>query len=273
MVSIIYRLELDQNKNERFLSPHNVILQLKNKINRDNINITIIKDGTTEIETDYSLNDEDKTLSINNTFIEPGNYKILINNKKLSYDSLEYNLTIYETIKLEKKYIFLYSYISITYPTDIDDILLNSKSINQSININNSSISIQITEVGLNKISLLLKNGSIYNFDDIYAIPQNYFSLKYTKCITGYDKPNETEFQIKTNSMVKRYINISDLYYSYQKVGDNETIVKKIFPENSIFSIPFESNVNYTIKIYENNNDIFFEEIITSPIFTMKNLK
>ena len=60
---------------------------------------------------DYSLNDEDKTLSINNTFIEPGNYKILINNKKLSYDSLEYNLTIYETIKLEKKYIFLYKHI------------------------------------------------------------------------------------------------------------------------------------------------------------------
>ena len=268
-VSIIYRIELDQNNNERFFSPHNVILQLKNKIIRDNINVTIIKDGTTEIETDYSLNDEDITLSINNTFIESGNYKILINNKKLSYDSLEYHLTIYETIKLEKKYISLFSYISITYPTDIDDILLNSKSIGQGIiNINNSNISIQITEVGLNKISLLLKNGSIYNFDDIYAIPQNYFSLKYTKCITGSDIPNETEFQIKTDSMVKRYINLSGLHYSYQKVGDNEKIVENIFPENSEFSIPFESNVNYIIKIYEKNNDIFFEREITSPKFT-----
>ena len=274
-ISIIYRIQFDEriNKNERFLSPHNVTLVFKNTILKEYINVSLFKDNNSEtIITDYSLNNDGKQFSLNNEITDSGNYTIIIKNNYLSSDKQLYNFTIYEAIKLEKKYISLNNNISIIYLTDLKDILLNDKSIDIIKNLSNSYISFTISEIGLNKISFELMNGSIYDVGEIYAIPQNYFNLNYLKCITGLQIPNDFEIQIETDNLITedKDINVSDLYYSYQKDGEKEEENK--FPENFKFSIPSEINAKYLIKIYEKNGDIFFRENIDAPIFTNYNI-
>ena len=157
-ISILYPIELDQSANERFFSPYKVILKFKNIIRIDNIIVYITKDDNSiETITNFSLQNDGKTLILNNDITESGNYKITINNKQISLDKVDYFLTIYEEIKLEKKYLHIFDSILVDFPTNTIDILLNNESINQeNIDITMPSILITITEYGLNNISLKL---------------------------------------------------------------------------------------------------------------------
>ena len=268
-ISILYPIELDQSENERFFSPYKVILKFKNIIRIDNIIVYITKDDNSiETITNFSLQNDGKTLILNDDITESGNYKITINNKQISLDKVDYFLTIYEEIKLEKKYLHIFDSILVDFPTNTIDILLNNESINdENIDITMPSILITITEYGLNNISLKLDNDSIYDVGGIYAISQNYFSLKYSECIIGNQVIEDSEFEIKTDNKITEFIDVSDLYYSYQKIGNDE-IIENIFPENKIFKIPFENNSNYIINIYEKNFDNFFHEVIIGPKYT-----
>ena len=273
MIYLTYPIEFDhlQKNNERFLNTKIIKFKLKNILSRDKVIIVLYNidmNSQNEIE-DYSFDDNRREFSLNELITKNGNYKITIMNKYSSVDNINYNFKIYENITLEKKYIITNESITVIYTSDIYDILLNNVSIQKDININDESIDLIIKRNGLNTISLLFLNYSTYLIGEIIAIPNNYFLLNYNNCITGDNYPENILFNIIT-AEISEYINISNLYYSYQK--ENEEKIENIFPENYKFTIPYENNVTYTIQIYEKNNDIFSNDIIESPKFVKYNI-
>ena len=95
------------------------------------------------------------------------------------------------------------------------------------------------------------------------------FQINYTKCITGKNFPNEFELTIITKT-TSRIIDLSYFYLSYQKDTNNTNveIIEDKFPNNKIFTITYEPNNSYIIKIYEKNCDNCAKISISSPEFT-----
>ena len=273
IVYLTYPIEFDdiQNNNERFLTQRIIKIRLKNSISKDKIIVVLYNNdinSQNEID-DYSLENNGKIFILNEPIIKSGNYKLTIMSKFSSVDNINYNFKIYENITLEKKYIITNQSISVIYTSDIYDILLNNASIKKEIDITNESIDVKIRKNGLNNISLLFSNYTDYLIGEIIAIPSNYFQLNYNNCITGDNSSEEILFNILTTN-ISEDINISNLFYSYQK--ENEEKIENIFPENFTFKIPYENNVKYTIQIYEKNHDIFSDNIIESPKFVKYNI-
>ncbi len=108
----------------------------------------------------------------------------------------------------------------------------------------------------MNTITLLLPNNTLYEVGNITTIPDNYFQINYTKCITGKNFPNEFELTIITRT-ISRIIDLSYFYLSYQKDTNNTNveIIENKFPNNKIFIIPYEPNNSCIIKIYEKYYD------------------
>ena len=109
-----------------------------------------------------------------------------------------------------------------------------------------TSIDILINRTGINTITLLLPNNTLYEVGNITAIPDNYFQINYTKCITGKNIPNEFELTIITRT-TSRIIDLSYFYLSYQK-DTNNTNVEII--ENKFLIIKFlQYHMNQIIHI------------------------
>ena len=139
--------------------------------------VLINKDNNEQDDTiEFTFDEETKLFSLKNPIEKAGNYQLSIINKYDSTDFIDYPFVIYDTINLEKKYIPVNNTISVTYPTNIVDILLNNISINQILNVSETSIDILINRTGINTITLLLPNNTLYEVGNITAIPGNYIS-------------------------------------------------------------------------------------------------
>ena len=217
-LNFLYPIDFAENqiKFGRFIFPYNISLYLKDIIMINKVYAVLInKDNNEQDDTiEFTFDEETKSFSLKNPIEKAGNYQLSIINKYDSTDFIDYPFVIYDTINLEKKYIPVNNTISVTYPTNIVDILLNNISIAQILNVSETSIDILINRTGINTITLLLPNNTLYEVGNITAIPDNYFQINYTKCITGKNFPNEFELTIITRT-TSRIIDLSYFYLSY----------------------------------------------------------